>query len=351
MNSDLAFPPEKDPSFEAFLRLCADKGLSSRPQGIADCDRCDGLSDSSTLLRFLTARKNDPNAALGQLQQSVDFRQDRDILRLYDVVDTEDFEQARRFYPHWTGRRNKEGLPICYFDISQLHKTALHSWEESRKSAGWSFSEFEAGGCPKPDMLQMASVFHDSLVRFVLPLCTMMPDRCHPSTPISSSIYLVDASELGLKQGWNLKSFAQEISWLLSTCYPETILKVFVCNAPSYFATVWKYLKKWVDPSTAEKIEVLNPNEVSDVLKQHIDNANIPTAFGGAFEFTHGSLPAPDQNILDRLSWESSHQTLPSGPLKFSQGIDGKLTAVAVGALQGAKRNDIIARIDSDEKN
>lgn len=124
-----------------------------------------------------------------------------------------------------------------------------------------------------------------------------------------------------------------------------------VCNAPSYFATVWKYLKKWVDPSTAEKIEVLNPNEVSDVLKQHIDNANIPTAFGGAFEFTHGSLPAPDQNILDRLSWESSHQTLPSGPLKFSQGIDGKLTAVAVGALQGAKRNDIIARIDSDEKN
>lgn len=77
-------------------------------------------------------------------------------------------------------------------------------------------------------MLQMASVFHDSLVRFVLPLCTMMTDRSNASTPVSSSIYLVDASELGLKQGWNLKTFAQEISWLLSTCYPETILKVFV---------------------------------------------------------------------------------------------------------------------------
>lgn len=217
-------------------------------------------------------------------------------------------------------------------------------------------------------MLQMASVFHDSLVRFVLPLCTMMTDRSNVSTPVSTSIYLVDASELGLKQGWNLKTFAQEISWLLSTCYPETILKVFVsfelnlirgslitkawslinqqvCNAPSYFATVWKYLKKWVDPNTAEKIEVLSSNEVSDALKEHIDDANIPTAFGGAFEFTHGSLPSPDQNILDRLSWESSYQTLPSGPLKFSQDGDGKLTAVAVGALQGAKRNEFIATI------
>lgn len=97
MNPDPAFPPENDASFQAFIRLCADKGLSSRPQGIEDCDRCDGLSDCTTLLRFLIARKNDPKAAVGQLQQSVDFRQDRDILRLYDVVDTEDFEQARRF--------------------------------------------------------------------------------------------------------------------------------------------------------------------------------------------------------------------------------------------------------------
>lgn len=97
MNLDHAFPPENDASFQAFIRLCADKGLSSRPRGIEDCDRCDGLSDFTTLLRFLIARKNDPKAAVGQLQQSVDFRQDRDILRLYDVVDTEDFEQARRF--------------------------------------------------------------------------------------------------------------------------------------------------------------------------------------------------------------------------------------------------------------
>lgn len=107
MSSDPATQPELDLPFQTFTRLCADKGLLNRPQGIEKNDRCDGLSDYPTLSRFLIARKNDPDAALKQLQQSVDFRQDRDILRLYDVVDTEDFEQARQFV------RSRSGYPIA----------------------------------------------------------------------------------------------------------------------------------------------------------------------------------------------------------------------------------------------
>lgn len=98
MSSDPAFPPEEDSaSFQAFTRLCSDKGLLSRPKGIEPTDRCDGLSDYPTLLRFLIARKNDPIAAVNQIQQSLNFRDERDILHLYEVVDTEDFEQARQF--------------------------------------------------------------------------------------------------------------------------------------------------------------------------------------------------------------------------------------------------------------
>jgi hypothetical protein len=120
------------------------------------------------------------------------------------------------------------------FDLAKLDKAGLASWETTRISAGWSDA-----GSGKPDMLQMASVFHDGFVRFVLPLCTMMTDRPNPSTAITSSVYLVDASSLGLKQGWSLKTFAQEISWLLSTCYPETITRVFVgaFRTPSYLVT------------------------------------------------------------------------------------------------------------------
>lgn len=105
MTADPVFPPETDAaSFQAFMLLCGDKDLLSRPKGIETSDRCDGLSDYPTLMRFLIARKNDPNAAVNQLQQSLNFRQDRDILPLYEVVDTEDFEQARQFVRLIPGR-------------------------------------------------------------------------------------------------------------------------------------------------------------------------------------------------------------------------------------------------------
>jgi hypothetical protein len=115
------------------------------------------------------------------------------------------------------------------FDLSCLDKKKLACWENTRQLATWSDSKSAKSLPPKPDMLQLASVYHDSLTRMVLPLCSMMDDIPDLSTPITSSVYLVDASDLGLKQGWSLKSFAQNISWLLSTCYPETIKRVFVC--------------------------------------------------------------------------------------------------------------------------
>lgn len=103
-------------------------------------------------------------------------------------------------------------------------------WEKSRQYTGWTYAQSEAQPPPEPDMLQLASVFHDSLTRFIFPLCSMAANRSNTSVTITHSIYLIDASSLGLKQGWGLRSFAQNISWLLSTCYPETIQRVFVSD-------------------------------------------------------------------------------------------------------------------------
>jgi hypothetical protein len=80
-------------------------------------------------------------------------------------------------------------------------------------------------------MAQRVTVFHDSLTRFVLPLCTAMRDRQKPTTPISNAVYVVDASAVSVKQGWDLKDFAQEISSILITCYPETIERILVSRS------------------------------------------------------------------------------------------------------------------------
>ncbi|KAJ5670874.1 hypothetical protein N7507_000001 [Penicillium longicatenatum] len=334
---------EYDDSLKAFIQLCSERDLLTQAEGLEDGDLYDGISDPFTLLRFLTARGFNVDAAFKQFEEASHFRREKHIVRLYDTVEITDFEQARQFYPHWTGRRDKRGLPICMFDLSCLDKKNLACWEQTRHTASWSDSQYKANMPPKPDMLQLASVYHDSLTRLVFPLCSMMTDRPNPSLPITSSIYLVDASDLGLKQGWSLKYFAKSISWLLSTCYPETIQRVYVCNAPSYFSTIWKYLKSWVDKNTAEKIVVLSSPEVLPALEEYIDDTNIPTAFGGGFSFKHGMLPELDHNIWQQFSWKLPSRSLPPGPIKWTEDADGRKIAIAVGGQAGSKRSQKIA--------
>jgi hypothetical protein len=74
---------------------------------------------------------------------------------------------------------------------------------------------------------------YESLVRYVTPLCSMVP-RNHPETPISQSNNIVDISGVGLKQFWNLKGHMQDASVLATAHYPETLDRIFVCFNSEY---------------------------------------------------------------------------------------------------------------------
>lgn len=68
----------------------------------------------------------------------------------------------------------------------------------------------------------------DYVTRFVLPLCSAMSDRPNPSEPVTSAVFLVDIASFSFKQAWNVRGYAQDISRLLATCYPETVDRVYV---------------------------------------------------------------------------------------------------------------------------
>ncbi|KAJ5286374.1 hypothetical protein N7524_001680 [Penicillium chrysogenum] len=336
---NFGIPSEHEASFKALTQSTQEKVFLSRPESLESRDLCDGISDPPTLLCVaLFARQFDPDGALKQFQEACEFREKKHILRLYDSVDISDFEQARQF-----GQKRATYLHVRRGASGQRYRCTLGNVTQEQLLD--IYSKSGNGEPPKPDMLQLASVYYDHLVRFVIPLCSMMTDRPNPSVPATNSIYVVDASSLGIKQAWGLRSFAQEISWLLSTCYPETIERIFVCNAPSYYSTIWRFLKAWVDPRTAEKIVVLMESEVLPTLREYIDDANIPANFGGEFQFTHGMLPDLDDNIQQLLNSGSS-KSLPPGPLKWTKDSDGRQTALAVGSKSGSVRNDKIATLD-----
>ena len=76
-------------------------------------------------------------------------------------------------------------------------------------------------------MLRLFALY-ENLTRFVMPLCTAIPDRPFMETPISQSNNIVDISGVGLKQFWNLKQHMQDASTLATAHYPETLDRIFV---------------------------------------------------------------------------------------------------------------------------
>lgn len=63
--------------------------------------------DDPTLLRFLRARKWSVADAYTQFKDTEEWRKGIQIDVLYDTIDVEAYEQSRKLYPQWTGRRDR----------------------------------------------------------------------------------------------------------------------------------------------------------------------------------------------------------------------------------------------------
>mmetsp|Transcript_11756 Transcript_11756/g.28488 ORF Transcript_11756/g.28488 Transcript_11756/m.28488 type:complete len:414 (-) Transcript_11756:96-1337(-) len=75
-------------------------------------------------------------------------------------------------------------------------------------------------------------------------------------------------------------------------CYPECFAKVFVINAPSFFSAIWRLIKPFIPPRTAEKVAVLsNKAKATEALLEYIDAATLPTFLGGKFDGEWRMLP------------------------------------------------------------
>jgi len=67
-----------------------------------------------------------------------------------------------------------------------------------------------------------------------------------------------------------------------SITYPETMCKMYIVNAPKFFATSWRMIKGWLDPRTSSKIEVLSDRKKwTERLKLMIDEEELPSDYGG----------------------------------------------------------------------
>merc|ERR1719223_231273 len=67
-----------------------------------------------------------------------------------------------------------------------------------------------------------------------------------------------------------------------SLCFPETLNRMIIVNAPRFFAASWKLIKGWLDARTANKIEIISSRKTMEKrLKELIDADQLPADYGG----------------------------------------------------------------------
>ena len=76
-----------------------------------------------------------------------------------------------------------------------------------------------------------------------------------------------------------------------SLCFPETMSRMFIINAPMFFSASWRLIKGWLDPRTASKIDVIsNKDAAKKKLLELIDKDQLPVDYGGSGPDTKESL-------------------------------------------------------------
>lgn len=297
--------------------------------------------DDETMLRYLRARKWVVQEAFNQFRDTEDWRKKNQIDKLYDRIDVSEYDAGRRLYPQWTGRRDKRGIPLYVFEVGHLTSKAVAAYENASHKPG------EVESTLPPKMLRLFALY-ENLCNFALPLCSMIPNRPYPQTPVSQSSNIVDISGVSLKRFWDLKNHMQDASQLATANYPETLDRIFVIGAPAFFPTVWGWIKRWFDPITVSKIFILSKGQTLATLEQFVDRANIPKKYGGDLDFEFGDLPRVDPEIQASLQWhepeeEKEQKTFPIGPIRWTRLDNGDMLATAVGSENGKPRTRKVA--------
>ncbi|KAI0274283.1 CRAL-TRIO domain-containing protein [Russula aff. rugulosa BPL654] len=283
-----------------------DKGLYSPPEGDSPASH-----DDATLLRFLRARKDDPAKAHKQFAATEAWRRENRVLDLYATFDPDELESAKRFYPRWTGRRDKHGIPVYVFRLASL--------------AGSLQKELNA--VPEDRRYQRIVALWEFMSRFTFPFCSALP---HPSSPpssstessptlplppITSTTSIIDLGGVSLGLMWSLRRHLQQASELATAHYPETLHTIAIVNAPTFFPTVWSWIKAWFDEGTRDKVHVLGADP-GPALLELMDADSLPQVYGGVLPFTF-----EDEPILDDPARKLLGSTkIPRGPIVFVGG-------------------------------
>ncbi|CCC14506.1 hypothetical protein SMACR_09385 [Sordaria macrospora] len=148
-------PTEKEQaSFDALLELCRSRGYLDHPVSLSNEDVRDGLNDETTFLSAPQSMQQPrttlsasmtlkiPRAWYVRPDPATLYQDEQMSNKMKKILETNGRESEAKLillnlrlpqYPHWSGRRDKRGLPICIFDIASLDTVTTTSYGKDRR--------------------------------------------------------------------------------------------------------------------------------------------------------------------------------------------------------------------------
>lgn len=93
-----------------------------------------------------------------------------------------------------------------------------------------------------------------------------------------------------------------------------------IVGAPSFFPTVWSWIKRWFDPVTTSKIFILSAAEVKPTLHSFMDTSSIPKQYGGDLDWKWGDMPNLDdeaKSVIGGVASAGAGGECLKGPMTF----------------------------------
>mmetsp|Transcript_12290 Transcript_12290/g.26170 ORF Transcript_12290/g.26170 Transcript_12290/m.26170 type:complete len:450 (+) Transcript_12290:193-1542(+) len=105
----------------------------------------------------------------------------------------------------------------------------------------------------------------------------------HPEFSNFQCVCVIDLAHLSSSQlSQRALSIVKTQTAIDSVCFPETMNRTLVINAPRFFSLTWNIIKGWIDPRTAGKIELISSRKNWEArLRELVDVDQLPSDYGG----------------------------------------------------------------------
>jgi hypothetical protein len=116
--------------------------------------------------------------------------------------------------------------------------------------------------------------------------------EAHPDFNNFQCVTVIDLEHLSTSQlSQRALSIVKTQTAIDSVCFPETMNRTLVINAPRFFSMTWGIIKGWIDPRTAGKIELISSRKSWEArLRELVDEDQLPSDYGGKSTATTETL-------------------------------------------------------------